>query len=207
MVDNSEDTMRKRVLKIIRSPTTKKIDFRLGQWRINTTSFERVANAIEVGDIQVRIEPITDAQGRPIKNAQASYDFDKDTLFFPNAGYGMETFGEAGIVHECVHGFVDLQALSGQTDSANEAAGYVAYMLYLLYSLKTVPTPALDFATIALTIARSIMNTPGAVVSPGDELEFRKAIARDPTYRVNQRMTLTKPDGANGLFRRDLMVP
>jgi hypothetical protein len=199
MVDSSEDTMRKRVLNILRSPTTKKINFRLGQWQINTTSFERVANAIEVGDIRVRIEPTP--------NAQASYDFDEDTLFFPNAGYGMDAFGQAGIVHECVHGFVDLTKLSGQTDSANEAAGYVAYMLYLFYSLPTVPTPALDFAKVAKSIASSIMNTPGAVVSSSDELALRTAIASDPTYRVKQKMTLKKPDGANGLFRHDLITP
>jgi len=176
-MDSTQRMMRDRIAAILLSPTTRKIDFRLGQWTINADSFARVANALVVGDIQVNVG----LQAGHGKSVEAQYNFRTDTIAVPNANYGTTTLGQAGIVHECVHAFVDMQAVSGQSEAANEAAGYLAYMLFLLFSLKTVPTPVVDFGKLSLTIAQSIMNTRGAVVSTKDEMALRAGIAANRT--------------------------
>jgi hypothetical protein len=145
--------LRDRVIKIVRSATTSKIDFQLRQWRINANSFEQVANGSLVLDVQVD-------SGNVYAGKQAQYDYKTDTLELPDANYGIDPMGMAGIVHESVHAYIDL--LAGRiTESANEAAGYLAQMLFLLHSGSTVPTP-LSPGDVALRIARNIRNTPGA---------------------------------------------
>lgn len=197
-----KSVLRSRVSSILRSPTTRKIDFRLGQWQINAVAFERVANAVTVLDIDVVVGGVS-------PGAEASYNFSDDTLLLPDDQYGMTVRGQAGIVHECVHAFVDLMNVSGQSDSANEAAGYIAYLLYLLYSAYHFPPAAPgvgNLANTAMTIAQSIMNTPGAVVPPQDETALRTAIAGTAHYR-NKGMTVSSPANANGWFRHALMLP
>jgi hypothetical protein len=194
--------LRSRVAGILRSPTTRKIDFRLGQWQINAAAFERVANAVTVLDIDVVVGGVS-------PGAEASYDSQNDALLLPDDQYGTDVRGQAGIVHECFHAFVDVMNVSGQSDSANEAAGYISYLLYLLYSAYHFPPVVAGVANLAnttMTIARSIMNTPGAVVSQQDEMALRKAIASTPHYQ-NKGMTVSSPANANGWSRHALMAP
>jgi hypothetical protein len=199
MAGGIKSILRSRVISTLRLPATKKIDFRLGQWQINAITFERVATAVMVLDIEVDVGGVS-------AGAEASYNSNIDTLLLPSAQYGTDVLRQAGIVHECVHAYVDLMTVSGQSDSANEAAAYVAGLLYLLYSLKVAPTPVVDFGKLAMTIAKSIMNKPGAGVSPKDEMALRTAIASFAHYR-NKGMTVSSPAHANGLYRHALMLP
>jgi hypothetical protein len=198
----SKSVLRSRVASILRAPATRKIDFRLGQWQINAVAFERVAVAVTVLDIDVVVGGVS-------PGAEATYNNDNDTLLLPDEQYGTTVRGQAGIVHECVHAFVDMINVSGQSDSANEAAGYIAYLLYLLYSAYHFPpiAPGVgNLANTAITVAQSIMNTPGAVVSRHDEIALRTAIAGNAHYR-NNGMTVSSPTKSNGWFRHALMVP
>jgi hypothetical protein len=192
----TKSMLRDRVMTILRSPTTKKIDFRLRQWHINSDSFEKVANGILVLDVQVDSGNVTGV-------AQAQYDYGTDTIELPSTSYGTDLFGRAGIVHECVHAYIDLLS-SRIIESANEAAGYLAQFLYLLYSGSSFPTPVSP-GDVALKVAQNIVNTPGAVVARADEEALRKAIVNHPNYA--RKMTLHLQAMRDGWHRHNLMGP
>src|SRR5262245_1591248 len=172
--------LRERVTTILRSAPTKKIDFRLRQWHIDSNSFGKVADAIEL--------EIVDVDLGVTGGALAQYNYGNDTIGFPNESFGTTPFDRAVIVHECVHAYIDSFAEGRITVSANEAAGWVAYRLHVLNSAASVPTdrsadpskPHPD--EVALRIANQIMNTPGATVTPTDEQDLRTAIVNHPAY-------------------------
>jgi hypothetical protein len=188
--------LRDRVVAILRSPTTKSIDFRLRGWHINSASFEKVANGIRVGDVEVDSGNVTGL-------AQAQYDYGTDTIELPSTSYGTDLYGAAGIVHESVHAYIDL--LSSQTiESANEAAGYLAQLLYLLYSGSRFQIPVSP-GDVALKIAEKIVYRPGTVVQRLDEEDLRNAIVKHPNYA--RKMTLHTQATRDGWHRHNLMGP
>ena len=189
--------VRDRVVSVLTSPTTRYIDFTFSKWTFNAASFARVAHTIAVGNVSVSVA------GNMHPGAEANYDPDSDTITLPNANYGTTVFGQAGILHECTHAFVDMENRKHSMDSASEAAGYIAYLMYLCYALDSIPDPILPFGLIAMDIAVSLVNDGGGIVSLADEMKLRQAIAADPHYRKYQHMTLTSPSPADGLRRNN----
>jgi hypothetical protein len=186
-----------RILTILRSPAARRIDFHLGRWHINGAAFETVAKAIALGDIDVVVGPPSSDS-----TVEAAYNFKRDFINVP-AGYGGTLTQEAGIIHECVHAFVDMQAIQGQAESANEAAAYVAMMLYILNRGHPIPPSKVDITHIAKPIAEYMKMHPGAAVPSTFESDLRWIIAMNPFYRSNG-VTTSSPDTSDGLWRRAL---
>ena len=195
MGDNQ--VVRDRVISVLRSPTTRYIDFTFSKWTFNAASFARVAHAVAVGNISISVG------GNLHPGAEANYDPDSDTITLPNANYGTTVLGQAGILHECTHAFVDMENRKHSMDSASEAAGYIAYAMYLCYALDSIPDSILPYGLIAMDIAVSLVNDGGGLVSLADEMKLRQAIAADPHYKKYQHMTLTSPFAADGLRRNN----
>jgi hypothetical protein len=187
-----------RILSILRSPAARRIDFTLGRWHINADAFESVAKAIELGEIDV----VVGAAARA--GVEAQYNNKSDFVRVPNSGYGATVTQQAGILHECVHAVVDMQNISGQAESANEAAAYVAMMLYTLHTGSPIPPSNVPIADIADVIADYMKDHPGAAVPSMFEADLRNVIALHPNYR-GKGMTLLSPDNSNGLWRRDAL--
>jgi hypothetical protein len=180
--DESKRTLRTRVTTILRSLPTKKIDFRLRQWHINSSSFGKVADAIDLEIVDIDFGVVT-------VGGLAEYNYGYDRIRLPNTNFGNDLpFEKAVIVHECVHAYIDSFPDSRINVSANEAAGWVAYGLYLLNSGSSIrlprppnpsdPTPD----EITLRIANKIMNIPGATVTATDAGALQNAIVNDHTY-------------------------
>jgi hypothetical protein len=191
-----QPTVRQRgFLASLRSPAARRIDFILGKWHINASAFESVAKAIELGDIDVVVgTPSTDPA------VEAVYNHKRDFVNVPNASYGAHLTEQAGIIHECVHAFVDIQNISGQTESANEAAAYVAMMLYILHTGNRIPPSNVGIAEIATPIAEYMKDHPGAAVPSIFESDLRWIIAMSPVYR-SKGMTTSSPDRSDGVWR------
>jgi hypothetical protein len=75
--------------------------------------------------------------------------------------------------------------ISGQAESANEAAAYVAMMLYILHTGSPKPPSNVPIADIAGVIADYMKDHPGAAVPSMFEADLRNAIALHPNYRGN----------------------
>jgi hypothetical protein len=213
MADEATKRMlRTRVMTILRSPPTRKIDFRLRQWHINSISFAKVADAIELEIVDVDVDVRA--------GAEALYNYGTDTIGLRNVGYGTDAFSKAVIVHECVHAYIDSFPGGRINVSANEAAGWVAYGLYLLFlgsniqpvsksrhplfipPLIATPRPTADEVT--LKIANKIKNTPGAAVTPTDEQELRTAIIDNLEYASKGITLETQRDNTDvGWSRRE----
>ena len=182
-----------RIVRILRSPAARKIDFILGAWRINADAFENVASAIELGDIEVSI-------GKPKGGGEAEYNFKRDIVILPTATYGTRITEQSGIIHECVHAFVDIKHIDGQTESANEAAGYVAGMLYILHTGTDIPAMTNPVGVLAASIAKKMIGRPGAAVPTTFEEDLRRKITSRPIYK-DQGMTFDSLERSEGLWR------
>jgi hypothetical protein len=182
-----------RILSILRSPAALKINFILGAWRINALAFENVACAIELGDIDVIV-------GTPMGGGEAEYNFKRDILVVPTAAYGSIITQQSGIIHECVHGFVDIKHVAGQAESANEAAAYLAGMLYILHTGNPIPPTTNPIGVLAAGIAKKMIGQPGATVPSTFESDLRRTIASRPIYQ-RQGMTFDSPERSDGLWR------
>lgn len=182
-----------RIVAILRSPAARKIDFILGAWHINADVFENVAGAIELGDIDVIVDT-------PKGGGEAEYNFKRDIVIVPSATYGTTLTQQFGVIHECVHAFVDMKHIAGQTESANEAAGYLAGMLYILHTGNPIPATKHPVGVLAAAIAKKIIGQPGAAVPSTFEADLRRTIASRPIYK-NQGMTFDSPDTSDGLWR------
>jgi hypothetical protein len=182
-----------RILSILRSPAARRIDFILGAWRINALAFENVASAIELGDIDVIV-------GTPKGGGEAEYNFKRDILVVPTAAYGATITQQSGIIHECVHGFVDIKHIAGQAESANEAAAYLAGMLYILHTGNPIPPTKNPIGVLAADIAKKMIGQPGAAVPSTFESDLRRTIASRPLYQ-RQGVTFDSPERSEGLWR------
>jgi hypothetical protein len=182
-----------RILSILRSPAARRIDFILGAWRINALAFEDVASAVELGDIDVVVETLKDG-------AEAGYNFKRDILIVPTAAYGATVTQQSGIIHECVHCFVDIKHTAGQAGSANEAAAYLAGMLYILHTGNPIPPTKHPIGVLAAGIAKKMIGQPGAAVPSIFESDLRRTIASSPLYQ-RKGMTFDSPEGSEGLWR------
>jgi hypothetical protein len=182
-----------RIVSILRSPAARKIDFILGAWHVNALAFDNVASAIELGDIDVFV-------GTPTDGAEAQYNYKRDILVVPTAAYGAALTQQSGIIHECVHGFVDIKNIAGQAESANEAAAYLAGMLYILHTGNPIPPTKHPIGVLAAGIAKKIIGQRGAVVPSLFESDLRRTIASSPHYQ-RQGMTFDSPERSEGLWR------
>ncbi|MBR0773602.1 hypothetical protein JQ625_02040 [Bradyrhizobium diazoefficiens] len=182
-----------RIISILRSPAARKISFTLGVWRIDALAFEEIASAIALGDIEVVVAP---AKG----GGEAEYNFKKDLIVVPDVTYGAKITQQGAIIHECVHAFVDMENFTGQAESANEAAAYLAGMLYILHTGIVMPPIITPVGNLAAGIAKTIIGQPGAAVPKMFETDLRRAIASEPFYK-RQGVTFRSPDHADGLWR------
>jgi hypothetical protein len=194
MADKTEiQIAKKRIINVIRSPAAGKIDFILGAWRINADALEDVASAIQLGDVEVKIDT-------PKGGGEAEYNFKRDILIVPTAAYGVALTQQSAIVHECVHVSLDMKQVAGQAESANEAAAYLAGMLYILHTGNEIPPTKHPIAVLAGSIAKKVIGQPGAAVPSTMEADLRRTIVATPLSQ-KQGMTFDSPDRPDGLWR------
>jgi hypothetical protein len=167
-------TLKRRVINILKSPTTGKIDFYLGSMHVTGAGYLRVADAISVDKIGVRIGMVP---------AGAAASFQPWVFDFPNGQYGALPSDQATIVHEATHAMKALTlSFAGLVpDTQNEAAAYVAEALYMRYLGSSVGNGLPQWVRADL-IAKSIMGQPGAIVPKTDEDNLRVLVAMRPVY-------------------------
>ncbi|QIG92277.1 hypothetical protein [Bradyrhizobium sp. 6(2017)] len=186
------------ILATLRSAEAQRINFHLGPWHIDGAAFERIARAIEVGDIKIRVEPLP-------QDVEARYDDFNDYVVVPPAFFAGTVGDRAAIIHECVHAIVDLQNSKGQFESSNEAAAFLASFLFRLNSGEAIPPATGGNANVRLVttaegIARNLQKQPGAAVPTRDLSDLRWSIATHPHYRT-KGVTYISPNSSDGLFR------
>ena len=94
-------------------------------------------------------------------------------------------FERMAIVHECTHAVTDqMRRHPTILARSDEVMAFVAESLFNVYEGSPFAPPATDaIMTAAHRIARSIQNTPGAVIGPPADLQaLETAITQSPTY-------------------------
>ncbi len=166
--------LKRRVMRIFRSPEAQTIDFYLGVLHVTGAGFLRVADAVSRDKIGIRVGSVS---------PKAAASFKPWVFDFPNGQFGIVSFQEASIVHEAVHAMkaLTLPFTGLMPDTQEEAAAYVAEALYLRYDgfPSSASNPQLVKADL---IAQAIMGRPGALVSKRDEDNLRVWITTRPVY-------------------------
>ena len=167
--------LKRRTMKILRSPEAQKIDFHFGIMNVTGVGFLRVADAVSRNKIGIRLGMVSPG---------AAAEFSRWVFDFPNGQYGRFPLEEATIVHEAVHAMKELiLPVAGLVpNSQNEAAAYVAGALYLRYIGAASPN-SLPQMVKADLIAKSIMAQRGAMVSESDAANLRVWVTTRPVYR------------------------
>lgn len=121
-----------RIVKVLRSPEARRINFTLNGVRVYGQGFETVAQILEKGKLKIR-------PGRSLP-ADASMRYDPESKFLEFSGAPRPFFdsldtkiaAKMGIIHEAVHVLAHYNKLSVLTEN-DEAAAYVACQLYSFY--------------------------------------------------------------------------
>lgn len=129
------------VTKVLRNHPAGKINFKIDTIAINRVQMEKVAKAVESGDIAVE----ADATGPKLGAAYSSWKTRRveegqkkllGKITVKNEDVAKEVFGRAAIFHESVHALMDVNG-SKITMHNDEVAAYLADALYLRLSGRT----------------------------------------------------------------------
>lgn len=126
---------------VIRKHPAGKINFKIDTIIINRTQMEKVAKAIESGDITVEVKDTGEQLGAAYsswktRRVEAGEKKLIGKISVKNEDVAKQVFGRAGIFHECVHALMDVNN-SKITMHNDEVAAYLADALYLRLSGKT----------------------------------------------------------------------
>jgi hypothetical protein len=190
--------LRSRISDILMSDSCQRIDFRWGPYHIDGWAYTAVALSL-VGanrSLHLAIGHLTATQG-------ATYAAETNTLRLPSANYAAANlptgrnanlaFERLAIVHECTHAVTDqLRRHPTILARSDEVMAFVAESLFNVYEGSPFVPPANDPISLAAhRIARSIRNSPGAVIGPAVDVQaLETAITQSPTYsfiRFNPR--------------------
>lgn len=157
-------SLKDRVLKILKSNETRRINFSFTSddgttdITINYASFQKVASAVDSGKISLK-----EASSSIAQDIDASYTID-DTLSIDSKfvkAYGNSRLFDALIIHESVHAYFDI---IGKKLLAidSEAAGYIAQGYYLRNSgySRNIQDPLMN-------LGRKCIDSKGAVSQNG----------------------------------------
>jgi hypothetical protein len=173
-----------QILQILRSSETHRVNFSFqgtaGRVSVDATSFQRVANAIDRGDIHIVENRFTTDIAMYSARNNPSDRFDANTLYL-GRNLRFSRLFNALIIHESVHASFDLTR-SSLPWVDNEAAGYIAQAYYARNS--GLPRMAYEFGSHAI-VAYSIVE--GMRAHSDSEISFfldalRTSLNADPMY-------------------------
>ena len=182
--------LRSRISDILMSDSCQRIDFRWGPYHIDGWNYTAVALSLVGASRSLRV-----AIGGLAANQGASYDADANTLRLPSTNYAaanLPTGANANLGFErmaiCMNAPTRSPTRCGGIRRilarSDEVMAFVAESLFNVYEGSPFAPPATDaIMTAAHRIARSIQNTPGAVIGPPADLQaLETAITQSPTY-------------------------
>ncbi|HEY3740341.1 MAG TPA: hypothetical protein VGL53_10875 [Bryobacteraceae bacterium] len=191
--ETADEAVRRIVLGVLRGPGISGLNFGVGRIYVASTSYERVAQAIERGFITVH--------ANPAMVNMAQYDENANRI---DVAPGMTDF--ALVVHECTHAIFDIGDYSS-TAEESEGIAYIAQALYVIRRWGPQPRyfPSADFKDPlswlswqmlfdeASRLATKLVTTP--YISADEASTFFWAIAHTNFYRGRAG----KADGYNGI--------
>jgi hypothetical protein len=182
--------LRSRISDILMSDSCQRIDFRWGPYHIDGWAYTAVALSLVGASRSLHL-----AVGHLPANQGAAYTAETNTLRLPNANYAAATlptgpnanlaFERLALVHECTHAITDqMRRHPTILARSDEVMAFVAESLFNVYEGSPFVPAATDaISTAAHRIARSIRNSPGAIIGPPADVQaLEAAITQSPTY-------------------------
>src|SRR5262245_24275874 len=186
-----------RIAVILGSKAAQKIDFQLDQTRIVGSALTTVLASLN--DFQAGKKGIKIDFGHVSPGGMASYDAKQNVIQLPkNPDFGVSMKHRVGLLHECIHAWLDLRmpkvlpkdpkaaAALQTTELSDEAVAYVAGALFYIYEYqpnesnpKLPDTWVVPIFIEAHRIALKIMNKAGAIVSKDDADVLKRKIRDD----------------------------
>jgi hypothetical protein len=177
-----------KVARVLLSPECQRINFRWGKQHINAKAYRAVVFAMV--DSRIHLYE-ADAAHKLDPGIEAVYREGSETMIIGPHLNLHRVYNRMTIVHESTHAAQDAE-LAGvwiwRLDK--EAIAFVAEWLYDIYSspdrnnLRNKPDPDDPIEVIAVEIARSLADRPGASPDPAAMRRLGDAIYADPTYSV-----------------------
>jgi hypothetical protein len=184
-------TLESDVAGVLRSDPATRISFKVADIAVNKAQIERVAKAIESGDIALKV----DNSETPF---MANYTSLTGAVFKPgerkligrmtlrNDNVVRTPLGKSTIYHESVHGLISM--IGAKPDEhQDEAVAYLADALYLRaarisVSFPIAQTKTLYDAAFALVDGRKMLQKPGMTLQWKDCKALVDAVKRHPAY-------------------------
>lgn len=184
------EPLRQRVVRLLISPTVRRINFSIMTRRIQGSGFAQIA---------VRLDPMLRGRNRldvtvatQAANVGASYRTNVNHFSFPRANFGTTPAEQMTIVHEATHALLDFTRSTNRAID-DEAAAYIAGAMFMRYSMQD-PTLGQTQGVFAAAgaIANAMIPNPaaplGGIRGWDDEppapllARLRQAVVGSPTY-------------------------
>jgi len=194
----ANDTLKKNVSRILRTPGMEKISFQLGPLTVTGHRLGQVAQAIDDGKIQCltvdelkQKGPITLPKGMLI---EAKYDEELNAMLFRDENYGKADGEDRTVVHEAVHASFDLLAprVNFRTLAIeDESAAVLTEAIYI----KVCNRPIGGFKMMAGGPQEEAWNLAGLMSVETDNFTKGGTYMLDPTQTVDLRAAIGKDWG------------